>query len=57
MTLNSHNRIYAIQRRDSTLNCLTVYEDYKILRWMLGQTPQHPLRRKTEKAINVSSRM
>ena len=57
MTLNSHNRIYAIQRRDSTLNCLTVYEDYKILRWMLGQTPQHPLRKKTEKAINVSSRM
>ena len=27
-------------------NLLTVYEASKILRWMLGQTPQHPNRTK-----------
>ena len=56
MELTSHNK--TSEYKDERLNnvCLTLYEASIILRWILGQTPQHPIN-KAEKWINVFSRM
>ncbi len=48
-----------MQYKDEGLNtnCLTVYEASIILRRKLGPTPQHSIKRKIEKQINVSFKM